>query len=178
MPVNRDSPLKQAARVGLALSWIAVALTLLGGVLALVGSFDTQIGPATVLVRSSGAYLPPLVTWTGALSYFAFAYALWRLIAFLRLSREGQVFAAETTGHLRAFGRWLVVATLAATILPLAIIAVHVLVPAQAGTGLVPTIRIPLFTGLFVLTVATLVMMICRVIDEGRRLRDELGEIV
>ncbi|RXD02576.1 DUF2975 domain-containing protein [Sphingomonas sp. UV9] len=178
MLVNSHSGLERSASVGLVFCWLAVILTLLGGVLAFIGSFDADFGPAKVLVRHSDSYMPAYAVQVGAVSYFVFAYALWRLISFLRLSKAGRVFAAETTAHLRAFGRWLVVAAAAALVLPLLAVVMHTMILASPGPSSVPPLQVPLFSSLFALAIATLVMMICRVIDEGRRLRDELDEIV
>jgi hypothetical protein len=177
MAVNNDDGLRRAAALGLALSWGAMSLALIGGALTLIGSFDTSFGNAKVLVRYSDANWPAYALRLGAISYIAFAAAMWRLIRFLRLSRAGHVFVAEATAHLRAFGRLLLVAAAIGTVLPLAAIAIHVFVAPAAASPL-PVIRVPLSASLFVLAISTLVMMICRVIDEGRRLRDDLNEIV
>lgn len=178
MPISRQSGLERSALLGLVFCWLAVVLTLLGGMMAFIGSFDADLGQAKVLVRHSGSYMPAYAVRAGAVSYFVFAYGLWRLISFLRLSKAGQVFAAETTAHLRAFGRWLVVAAASALVLPLLAVAIHTMILAPPGLNHVPPLQVPLFSSLFALAIATLVMMICRVIDEGRCLRDELDEIV
>jgi len=178
MPVNNNVGLRRSARLGLGLCSIAMLFALAGGVLRLAGGFDTRVGQALFLIRVDEMYLPTYAVQIGALSYFAFAYALWRLAAFFRLSHVGEVFSADTTTHLRAFGRWLLVAAIAAALLPLLAIAIHQLVFAQPSDGQVPPIRLPLFNSVFVIAVASLVMTICRIVDEGRRLRDELNEIV
>jgi len=178
MPSSNDGELARSASVGLFLCWIATAAALAAGVATVVGSFDANVGQTRLLVRFNELYLPEYASRTGALSYFAFAYALWRLTAFLRLSRAGQVFAADTTTHLRAFGRWLLIAATAAAVLPLLAMAVHQFAFLPPGDWHVPPMRVPLFKGIFVVAVATLVMTVCRVIDEGRRLHEELEEIV
>lgn len=178
MPVNSNLALRRSASLGIVLNGTAMALTLAGGTLSIIGNFDTSVGQATILVRHDQLYLPHYAARFGALSYFIFAYALWRLTAFLRLSRAGCVFSAEATMHLRAFGRWLLIAAIAAAVLPLFGFAIHQLAFNEPGTWQFPPIRVPLFTGVFIIAVAALVRTICRVVDEGRRLRDELDEIV
>lgn len=177
MPVNDDGGLPRAAAFGLALSWVAMSLALIGGALTLIGNFDANLGKAMVLVRYSDADWPAYALRLGAISHIAFAAAMWRLIQFLRLSKAGQVFAAEATAHLRAFGRCLLVAAAINTMLPVAATAIYAFV-APANASPLPVIRVPLSSSLFVLAISTLVMMICRVIDEGRRLRDDLNEII
>ncbi|WP_084717574.1 DUF2975 domain-containing protein [Sphingomonas sanxanigenens] len=178
MPSGNNEKLAKSATLGLFLCWIATAVALAGGVVTIVGSFDVNVGQTRLLIRFNELYVPEYASRTGALSYFAFSYALWRLSAFLRLSRAGQVFAADTTAHLRAFGRWLLIAATAAAVLPLLAMAIHQFAFLPPGARYVPPIRMPLFNGIFVIAVATLVMTISRVIDEGRRFREELEEIV
>ncbi|MEB3059389.1 hypothetical protein, partial [Parvimonas sp. D9] len=74
-------------------------------------------------------------------------------------------------------GRWLLAAAAVGTIIPLAVIFLNEYA-ALATARPLPAVRVPLSASLFVLAISTLVMMICRIIDEGRRLRDDLDEIV
>jgi hypothetical protein len=177
MSVNNDDGVRRAAALGLVFSWSAMLLALIGAALTFIGSFDTTFGNALVLVRYSEANSPTYALRLGAISYLAFAAAMWRLIKFLRLSRTGQVFVARATAHLRAFGRWLLAAAATGTILPLAAIATHAFIAPTTASPM-PIIRVPLSASVFILAISTLVMMICRVIDEGRRFRDDLNEIV
>jgi hypothetical protein len=177
MSVNNDDGLRRAATLGLVFSWGAMLLALIGAALTFIGSFDTSFGNARILVRYSDANWPDYALRLGAISYLAFASAMWRLVQFLRLSRMGQVFVAQATAHLRAFGRRLLAAAAIGTLLPLAAIGTHAFL-APAAAGPMPIIRVPLSASLFILAISTLVMMICRVIDEGRRFRDDLNEIV
>lgn len=178
MLVNSNFELRRSASLGLFLCRMAMLFALAGGLLTIVGNLDTRVGQTMFLIRYDEQYLPGYAVQARALSYFAFAYALWRLTTFFRLSRTGQLFSADTTTHLRAFGRWLLIAAIAAAVLPLLAIAIHQFVLVQPDARNVPPIRVPLFSSVFVIAIASLVMTICRIVDEGRRLHNELEEIV
>jgi len=168
-------------RVLRVLTWFAIFTTL---VLALLGILGPELGEGLQLLGvelrldvtnqyvSYPWYLRILVIGAPAV---ALAYALVRLALLLGHAARGQVFSAPASGHLRSFGLWLLMSTLADILLP---------VPAQVMNHLLQASETFKFSFAFNAEVvwkvflSTLVMLLARVLSDAYQLAEENRQFV
>jgi hypothetical protein len=105
-------------------TWAAIACVTVGALWELLYPRAVEWAwPAVVLTAKVGTDLPAdLSLWLRALSIslaiVPLVYALLRLAALLGLAIRGEVFSAPAAAHLRSFGLWLLIATLARSLFP------------------------------------------------------------
>jgi hypothetical protein len=135
--------------------------------------------PAILLAAKVETSLPAdLPFWLRALS-ISFAtgplvYALLRLAALLGLATRGEVFSAPASAHLRSFGLWLLIATLAQSLFPALLqFALY------WATDLEGTINIELSSDdAWNVFLSALFMLVARVLSDGYRLAEENRQFV
>jgi len=161
------------------LRWAALAAAAVVAVAGLVSVLrpgysaslgGVYLGILTDVPAQAPAWLRGLATLIPA---GAFIYAMLQLAALLRLVERGEVFSEPAARYLRRFGIWLLVATLAGVLLPL---AAQVINSAIHG---VREIRIELssrdFWNVFL---SALFMLVARVLSDAYRLAEENRQII
>lgn len=156
----------------------AALVSLVSAVLAVIQpNFEGRFGVMNLSVE--GAEIEGLPAWLRGVAVvipaLAFVYAMARLAGLLRLAARNEVFSAPAAAHLRSFGVWLLVATVAGKLLPL---AAHVLDLwwYRGGHGNVQfTLTSDDFWNLFV---STLFMLVARVLSEAYRIAEENRQFI
>ena len=163
------------------LAWFAIVVTIL---LALLGILGPELGENLRLVGlelrfdainqyvSYPWYLRVLVIGVPAA---AMAYALARLVLLLGHAARGQVFSAPASGHLRSFGLWLLLSTLADILLPVPTQVMNHLLQASETFEFSLTFDTEVVWKVFF---STLVMLLARVLSDAYQLAEENRQFV
>ncbi len=179
LPMNTkklESSLKRHARR------LRLSLT---GVLALAALFlAVGLYAEMALLLGHGSGISPMALrfgdvgwpdwWTLCLAGSVVLFALSRLVHMLKCIESGQIFTRETTGDLRQFATWMLVATLLWTFLPAAVrIACGLIgVPARQNV-------IELDGSQFLMVLVSVVLFfVARLLDAAQRLADDHRQII
>ena len=169
------------ARLFRVVVWLSAAFAIASGI---VGAFGPEVAKvikvsnlalqvdATNQYASYPWYLRVLLFIPPAL---AMAYAMARLAALLGCAIRSQVFSAPASGHLRSFGVWLLISTLADIFLPLPVEVLNVLLQSPEAF----TIGFNFGNeGLWNVFFSTLIMLLARVLSDGYELAEENRQFI
>jgi hypothetical protein len=173
---NLKAPLRRHAR---RLRWAVIGVLVLTALILAVGLYAEM----EVLQGRSGGISPSALRignvgwpewWTLCLAGVAVLVALWRLAHMLKCIEGGEIFTRQTTGDLRHFAAWILVATLLWTFLPAAVRVFSALVGAPMGHEM---IQVDGSQFLMVL-VSGVLFFVARLLDAAQRLADDHRQIV
>jgi len=149
---------------------MAVAATVNPEFRSTYGSFIVSVDAMQV-----GAMSWPLRAIVFVLPALAFAYAMFQLAALLSLAARDQVFSPPAAVHLRRFGLWLLITTLAGNLLPGIAQALHLLLTrsehGQLGFSLSSA-------DLWNIFISAVFMLVARVLADAYRIAEENRQII
>lgn len=167
-------------RLASALRAVAVFAALAGLVIAVLGVARPQFSAALGLVSFTldATELAALPHWlagiVSAIPALTFAYAMYQLAQLLKLAMRAQVFSAPAANYLRGFGLWLLVTTLAESLLPAAAQMLHLWWTHTHGS-----VELSISSaGLWNIFISALFMLVARVLADAYRIAEDNRQII
>jgi hypothetical protein len=162
------------------ITYLAMGCIVLGALWELLYPQAVELRwPAVLLTANIGTDLPAdLPFWLRAasisLATVPLVYALLRLAALLGLAIRGEVFSAPAAAHLRSFGLWLLIATLAQSLFPELLQLATLWVADFEGTLKVEFSSDDTWN----VFLSALFMLVARVLSDGYRLAEENRQFI
>jgi hypothetical protein len=163
-------------------TWLAIGGIVLASLWELLypEGMDWELA-AMVLTAKLETDLPPDMPFalrglSVSLATAPLVYALLRLAALLGLATRGEVFSAPASAHLRSFGLWLLIATLAQSLVPMLLQLTQYWLAAANSTG---TIKLEFSSAdAWNVFMSALFMLVARVLSDGYRLAEENRQFI
>jgi hypothetical protein len=160
-------------------TWLAIGGILMGSLWELLYPQGVEWGWTAMLTTQFETDLPvdmPFVLrgLSTGLATAPLVYALLRLAALLGLATRGEVFSAPASAHLRSFGLWLLIATLAQSLIPVLLQFAHFWAADLGGT-----IKFEFSSSdVWNVFLSALFMLVARVLSDGYRLAEENRQFI